>query len=185
MLSAILNEKKLSVKVQTAATVGAVVSAVAIPQIFHLMGAMSGLGTSLGEIFLPMHLPIILVGLLAGPYAGAISGFLAPLLSFLLTQMPTAAMLPFMMTELCIYGLSAGILRKAKMPSIFKILVSQLSGRVIRALAILIGFYAFSSPIPIAAIWNSIGKGIIGLTLQWVLLPLIVYRIEGLSKNEL
>ena len=185
MSSVTLSLKKLSVKMQTVATVGAIVSAVALPQIFHLMGAMSGLGTSLGEIFLPMHLPIILVGLIAGPYAGAISGFFAPLISFWLTQMPTAAMLPFMMTELCIYGLSAGILHKAKMPSIFKILVSQLSGRVIRALAILIGFYAFSSPIPIAAIWNSIGKGIIGLTLQWVLLPLIVYRIEGLSKNEL
>ena len=184
MLGTALSKRKLSVKVQTIATVSAVAAAIALPQIFHLMGSMSGLGTSLGEIFLPMHLPIILVGLLAGPYAGAISGIFSPLLSFWLTQMPTAAMLPFMMIELCIYGLCAGMLRGTRMPTILKVLIAQLAGRGIRAIAIVTAFYAFSSSIPVAAIWNSIAKGIIGLVLQWSLLPLIVYRVERLGKNE-
>ena len=61
-----MSKPKLSVKVQTLATVTAIVAAVAVPQLFHVMGAVSGLGTSLGETFLPMHLPIIIVGLLAG-----------------------------------------------------------------------------------------------------------------------
>ena len=69
--SAILNKSKLSAKAQTIAAVTAVIAAVALPQLFHIMGAMSGLGTKLGEVFLPMHLPVILVGLLAGPYSGA------------------------------------------------------------------------------------------------------------------
>ena len=51
---------RLSVKVQTFAALAAVAGAVAVPQLFHVLGAVSGLGTSLGEIFLPMHLPIML-----------------------------------------------------------------------------------------------------------------------------
>ena len=104
---------KLSVKTQTLATIVAIVAAVVLPQLFHLMGAVSGLGTALGETFLPMHLPIILAGLLAGPYVGAIAGVLSPLISFALTGMPTAAMLPFMMIELFVYGLTSGLLRNA------------------------------------------------------------------------
>ena len=99
-----------SVKVQALATLAAIVGAVAIPQIFHVVGAISGMGTGLGEAFLPMHLPIILVGLLAGPYAGAIAGAFGPLVSFALSGMPGLAMLPFMVIELAAYGLIAGLL---------------------------------------------------------------------------
>ena len=106
----IIKGRKLSVKAQTLAALIALVSAVALPQIFHLMGAVSGLGTSLGETFLPMHLPILAVGLLAGPWAGLAAGALAPLVSFGLTGMPAAAMLPFMMSELAVYGLVPGLL---------------------------------------------------------------------------
>ena len=102
-----------SVKVQALATLAAIIGAVAIPQIFHVVGAISGLGTGLGEAFLPMHLPIILVGLLAGPYAGAIAGAFGPLVSFALSGMPGLAMLPFMVNVLAAYGLFAGLLRTA------------------------------------------------------------------------
>ena len=71
-----MEKPALSFKAQTLATIAAIVGAVVVPQFFHMLGAISGLGTALGETFLPMHLPIILVGLLAGPYAGAIAGLL-------------------------------------------------------------------------------------------------------------
>lgn len=172
-------KKQLSVKAQALYTIGAVIAAVALPQIFHVMGAVSGLGTALGETFLPMHLPIILVGLLAGPYAGAVSGVLAPLISFGLTGMPSAAMLPFMMIELGVYGLTSGLLRNVRMPAIAKVLITQVSGRAVRAAAILIAVYAFNSAaVPVAVIWNSILTGIFGIVLQWALIPLIVYRLE-------
>lgn len=175
---------RLSVKVQILATIAAIVAAVAVPQVFHALGAISGLGTALGETFLPMHLPIILVGLLAGPYAGAISGLLGPLASFALSGMPGAAMLPFMMIELCAYGLFAGLLRNTKMPTIAKVLIAQVAGRAVRAAAILISVYAFGNEsIGVAVIWMSIGAGIFGLVLQWTLLPLIVYRVENM-KHE-
>ncbi len=176
---------RLSVKVQTIATIAAIVGAVAVPQVFHALGAASGLGTSLGEAFLPMHLPIILVGLLAGPYAGAIAGLLGPLASFAISEMPGAVMLPFMMIELCAYGLFAGLLRNVKMPTIAKVLAVQIGGRAVRAAAILLAVYAFGNvSVRVAAIWTSIGTGLFGLALQWALIPLSVYRIENLKKNE-
>ena len=67
MILKTMEKPRLSVKVQTMATIAAIAGAVAVPQIFHVLGAAFGLGTGLGESFLPMHLPILLVGLLAGP----------------------------------------------------------------------------------------------------------------------
>lgn len=180
-----MEKPRLSVKIQTLATVSAIVGAVALPQVFHLLGAVSGLGTALGETFLPMHLPILLVGLLAGPYAGAIAGLFSPLISFALTAMPGAAMLPFMMIELCVYGLATGLLRNVKMPTIGKVVVAQVAGRAVRAAAILLSVYAFhNESIGAAVILTSITAGIFGLVLQWALLPLLVYRVENLKKYE-
>ncbi|MCD7945696.1 MAG: ECF transporter S component [Clostridiales bacterium] len=180
-----LTKPRLSVKAQTVATVAAIVGAVVVPQFFHVLGAVSGLGTSLGETFLPMHLPILLVGLLAGPYAGAISGLLGPVVSFALTGMPGAVMLPFMMIELFTYGLVAGLLRENRMPTIAKVLIAQVSGRAVRAVAILLAVNAFGyEGVNIATIWTSISAGIFGLVLQWALLPLTVYRVERLDRNE-
>lgn len=177
--------QKLSVGTQALAAVTATVAAVVLPQIFHLLGAMSGLGTALGETFLPMHLPILLVGLLAGPYAGAVAGVLSPLASFALTGMPTSAMLPFMMIELCVYGLTSGLLRDVRFPTVGKVLCAQVAGRAVRAVAILLAVYAFGShAVPVAVIWKSISAGIFGLALQWALLPLLMYRIEHRESHE-
>ncbi len=183
--SAVLNNPRLSVKTQVLAMIGAVVGAVALPQICHLLGAALGIESSLGEILLPMHLTIILVGLLAGPYAGAAAGLLSPLLSFTISGMPAPAMLPFMMIELCGYGLSAGLLRNANMPSIVKVLISQFTGRAIRGIAILAAVYIFANDsIAISVIWKSILVGIWGLAFQWIFIPLIVYRVQNRKSNN-
>lgn len=185
--TAILKQEKtkLSFKFQTLAALAAVVGAVALPQVFHVMGALSGLGTALGEAFLPMHLPVILVGLLADPYAGAAAGLLSPLVSFALSGMPTAVMLPFMMVELCIYGLSAGLFRQVKMPAVLKVLSVQVIGRAVRAAAVLLAVYGFSyQSIAVSVIWKSIAVGVFGIVLQLVLIPLIIYRVENIKKHE-
>ena len=182
--SNVLKRSNLSVKTQVLATLIALISAVALPQIFHIMGAVSGLGTSLGETFLPMHLPILFVGLIAGPYAGAAAGLLSPAVSHLLTGMPGAMMLPFMMIELCVYGLVCGLLRNVKLPTIVKILAAQVAGRAVRAIALLVAVFGFGSPVSLTTIWMSVVTGLFGLALQWVLLPLLVYRVEGILKDE-
>ena len=177
-----ITRRKLSVGVQTLSAFGALIAAVLLPQIFHVLGAAAGLGTALGEIFLPMHLPIILVGLLISPLAGTLAGALAPLVSFALTGMPSALMLPFMMIELAAYGLFAGLLRGAKLPTVAKVVLVQLAGRAVRAVAILFAVYALGRGVAIATIWTSIAKGLFGLILQWALLPLIVYRIDHAKR---
>ena len=175
--------KKISAKAQAIGTIIALFSAVALPQIVHVIGAVSEMGTSLGEALLPMHLPIILVGLLAGPYAAGIAGFLSPLLSFALTGMPKSAMLPFMMIELCAYGICAGLLRNAKIPTIAKVLIAQISGRAVRGIALTIGFYALGTAVAPATVLTSITAGLFGIVLQLVIIPLAVYRLKN-ADNE-
>ena len=182
MLSSAIHQK-LSIKVQTVGALIALVSAVALPQAIHAVGAASGMGTSLGEALLPMHLPVILAGLLAGPCAAGIAGLLSPLVSFLLTGMPSAAILPFMMLELCVYGVCAGLLRNVRMPAVLKVLVIQLSGRAIRAAAILIAFYGMGGTVQPSVIFTSVAAGLMGIILQLVIIPLAVYRFKE-ADNE-
>lgn len=182
-MNTIALNKKLSVKAQTIGALVAVAAAVALPQLVHLIGANIGMGTGLGEMLLPMHLPIILAGLLAGPFAAGIAGALSPVLSFLLTDMPTAAMLPFMVIELCAYGVFAGVLRTAKIPSVAKVLAVQVIGRAVKAAAILIAFYAFSGSVQPAVIVTSITAGLVGIAVQLIAVPLILRAIKR-ADNE-
>lgn len=150
-----------------------------LPQLFHLLGLVSGLGTAPGEVFLPMHLPVLLIGLLAGPLAGGAAGLFSPVVSALLTGMPGAALLPFMMVELTIYGVAAGLLRGSRLPVFWQVLLAQIAGRAVRAGAILLAVYGFGhTAVPVAIIWNSIAVGVWGILLQWALLPLLVQRLE-------
>lgn len=174
-----------SVTTQVWATLLAVVGAVALPQIFHVAGASLGLGTALGETLLPMHLPVLLVGLLAGPYAGVAAGALGPLVSFALSGMPGPAMVPFMILELAAYGLFAGFLRGVNLPTVAKVLIAQVAGRAVRAVAILVAVFALgNTTVAVASIWTSVVAGLPGLILQWALLPLIVWLVDRRTAAE-
>lgn len=179
MNTLVKKSEKISVKLQLLAAVTAVVAAVALPQLLHTFG-----GASLGEALLPMHLPIMLVGFLAGPYAGFVSGIFAPVVSFALTGMPFAPILPFMVIELGVYGLSAGLLKNAKMPAILKTLLVQIAGRVIRAGAILVSVFAFANEgINVSIIWSSIIAGAVGIVLQLILIPVIIKGVKRASNE--
>lgn len=179
--SLVINKKAVISKSITIAI--AVVVSVALPQIFHGIGIVSGLGNSLGTTFLPMHIPVLMAGLMAGPIAGFITGAVSPLISFAISGMPALIMLPFMTIELAVYGLTAGLLSKAKMPVFFKLIITQLAGRIIRAAAILFSIYALGNTgIDIAQTWNIVLIGLPGILLQWAIVPLLTYRLEGLKK---
>ena len=155
---------KLSLGTKTAATLLAIVAAVVLPQLFHVIGAVSGQGTML---------------------VGAIAGAAAPLVSFLLSGMPMLAMLPLMMAELCAYGLVAGLLRGIKLPSLAKVVIAQLAGRVVLTAATAIAVFAFGSSKAIAATWTSdLAAGLPGLALQWALIPLAAYWTESLIAKR-
>ncbi len=173
-----------TLKTKTAATAVAVVAAVALPQLFHALGAVSGLGTALGETFLPMHLPVLMIGLMAGPAAGLIAGILSPLVSFALSGMPGALMLPFITVELAGYGLISGLMAKSRMNTFPKLLIAQIAGRALRSGAVLLAVYAFGSQVAVSSIWMSIVTGLPGILLQWALLPLLMFWVEkGVRKN--
>lgn len=174
-----------TLKIKVSVTILATVAAVALPQLFHVVGDISGLGTALGEAFLPMHLPVLLLGLLMGKYCGAVAGFAAPIISFALTGMPRVGLLPFMAIELCVYGFMMGALKDKKMPVFGKVFVSQVVGRTVRALAIVLAVYAFDyTAVNAAIIWTSIAAGLPGLLLQWSLIPLISFYIDTKIKDE-
>lgn len=181
--------KQSSLKAQSIASLLGIAACVLIPQMFHLIGKISGLGISLGEILLPMHLPVIFVGFIAGPVAGFFSGFFGPLISSVTTGMPGPVMLPFMIVELASYGLMAGILKNVKMPFagsvMVKILAVQIFGRVMRTLAIAIAIYFFDRKgLKLWGLWKTVHTGLFGLLLQFTFIPLLLYRLENIKNNE-
>ena len=180
-----MTKRRLSIKAQTLAALAAVAGAVALPQLIHIAGAALGLGIIPGEVLLPMHLPIILVGLLAGPFAGAAAGIAAPIVSFMLTGMPMAGMVPFMVLELCAYGLFAGLLMNVKMNSILKVFAVQIAGRVFYSLAIVAVVYGLgiSTLVAPAAAWTGLARGIVGIIIQLIAIPAIVYGVDKLSRK--
>ena len=179
------NESKVAFMPQTYATIVSIIMAVLAPQIAHVLGRAFGVEKAIGEIILPMHFPVILVGVLAGPYAGLITGLMGPLTSSLLTGMPGMVKLPFMMIELGAYGLVAGLLRNTRLNMVLKVLIAQLAGRVIRALAIIIAVSGFGNPnLEIAAIIPGYVKGIIGIALELALIPLIMWGINKAADER-
>ncbi|MBR7186099.1 MAG: ECF transporter S component [Clostridia bacterium] len=180
-------------KTKTVAAILAVIGAVAIPQLFHYIGMITNVGSNFGATFLPMHFTIFLVGYFAGAWAGLASGLASPAISFMLTlalgrPMPSLASLPFMIIELGIYGLATGIFSQyfhsRKLPTIATLLIAQIAGRAVRALAIVIGVFVFSASINVSTIWVSIYQGLPGLILQWIIVPLLVYYVERKAEGE-
>ncbi len=176
--------KQSSVKTKSMIAVLAVAAAVALPQVFHAVGIVSGTGNLMGSAFLPMHLPVLLAGLLGGPVAGLAAGAASPLISFAISGMPGEAILPFMVLELAVYGLVGGFLSQNRMPVFAKLLITQVAGRAARALAVVAAVYGFGSEtVQIASIWTMVTTGLPGILLQWALIPLLMYRMEGLKKD--
>ncbi len=174
---------KQGIKTRSLTLVLAVAAAVLLPQVFHMIGVISGTDALPGAVFLPMHIPVLLAGLLGGPVVGVVAGLLSPLLSFALSGMPGAALLPFMVVELAGYGLAAGCLAKAKMPVIAKVVIAQIVGRIARTAAVLIAVYGFGNQaVQLAGLADMVTIALPGIILQWVLIPLLMYRMEGLKK---
>ncbi len=177
--------KKVSVKTQVLVTILAIGASLALPQLYHALGIVSGIGSVMGEAFLPMHLPVLLVGFLIGPYAGIVVGLVSPLISYLISGMPMATILPFMMIELAVYGLAAGMLRNLKFPLIFKVLLVQILGRGIKTLAIVVAVYGLdSTKVPVASVGHSILVGLPGILLQLCLVPLLILWIKQTFMKE-
>lgn len=177
--------KRFSVKIQLVWGILAAASAVLLPQIFHAVGVVSGTGPLLGKVFLPMHIPVILAGLIFGSFAGVVAGVLSPVLSFIITGMPDSALLPFIVVELVCYGLAAGLLVKTKLPVFAKLVIIQLAGRALRIISVLIALYGFGSQLnAVSVLKEMFVVSLPGILLQWAVIPLIIYRINGIKTKN-
>lgn len=155
----------------------AVISAIILPQICHAIGLMTGTGANLGSMLLPMHIPVILAGFFGGAIAGGVVGIFSPIISFAISGMPTAALLPFMIIELAVYGIVSGLLSKKNINPILKTAIVMICGRVARALAVLTSIYALGNEkLAITAAYLFIVEGIIGSLIQFVIIPFIISR---------
>ncbi len=144
-----------------------------IPQMFHLFG-----GT--GPIFLPMHIPVLLAGFFLGGKYGAIIGFLTVLLSSTITGMPQVPILYFMLVEVTIYGLVAGLsYKKFKLNVYISLILAMIVGRI----ALAISAYGLQPLLgiqlsPKLYILGALTNGIPGIIIQLVFIPIVVFSIE-------
>ena len=107
---------------------------VVLPVMFHSIH-------NFGGIFCPMHLPVLMCALICGWQYGLVCGALCPLLSSLMTGMPPFAIMPFMIIELCTYGLVSGlVMKKINTKKIYvdlyvSLISAMLIGRVVNGIA--------------------------------------------------
>lgn len=169
-----------------------VFTAVCIALCIVLPMALHGIPNA-GNLFSPMHIPALLCGLICGWQYGLLCGMIGPLLSSLITSMPVMANLPFMMLELAMYGLVAGLLmkylhtKKTIYDLYLSLTASMLLGRITagiaRALAFTEGTYSFS-------LWTTsyFITCIPGIIIQLILIPILYFTLErsGLlpSRND-
>ncbi len=177
----VLNRKAALAKTLIAVT--GIACAVALPQLFHMIGSVSGTGSAIGAALLPMQLPVFLAGILGGPAAGLFAGAFSPLVSFAISGMPNAAVLAFMVIELGVYGLVSGLLSRTKMNSFAALVLTQASGRAVRVLAMIAAIYLFGNTgLTPATIPEFITAGIFGVLIQWAAVPFLSERLERVKK---
>lgn len=163
--------------VATAALVCAL--SVTVPQIFHLIG-----GKALGNAFLPMHLPVLLGGYLLNPAAAMLCGMLSPMCSFLLTGMPAAPRLFFMIFELGAYGLCTSLFaRKCRLPVFLSLPLAQILGRTVYFLCLVFALNILQFEISgvssaSAALLSAVSTGVPGIILQLCTVPALLAALR-------
>lgn len=151
------------------------------PMLFHLLGLP-------GQVLLPMHVPIFLGALTLGPISGFIVGILTTILSSLLTGMPPMIpMVPIMVFELAAYGFFAGFLYEKYPKNVFiPLITAMIIGRIVAGITAWSVFNIFNmDEINILAyISSSFVKGLPGIIMSLVLVPLLYKRMPVEVKNS-
>lgn len=184
MVENVLVRKNCSVKtkitVKSLISVALVALAVALPQIIHL-----ALGQAGGVQWLPMYLPVLIGGCLLGMWWGLAVGIASPIVSFIITSlannpMPALPRLPFMVIELAVFAVVAGMFSKKIANNAWlafpAVLLAQVAGRTAFMLLVLI--FQSVTPFTPALIWSQIQTGLLGMLLQAVLVPFIVMGLK-------
>lgn len=190
MLEQVMTTRSCSLKVKLTVkglvSFGLIVLAVLLPQLVHLT-----LGQAGGVRWLPMYLPVLLAGCLLGVRWGIGVGVLSPVVSFALTSlwgdpMPSAARLPFMMAELCVFAAVSGIFSKQIAKNGWMAFPAVLLGAVVgRAFFLLLAvLFQSVAPFTVETVLSQIETGLSGLVLQAATVPLLVMGLRALIQRE-
>ena len=190
MLEQVMTTRSCSLKVKLTVkglvSFGLIVLAVLLPQLVHLT-----LGQAGGVRWLPMYLPVLLAGCLLGVRWGIGVGVLSPVVSFALTSlwgdpMPSAARLPFMMAELCVFAAVSGIFSKQIAKNGWMAFPAVLLGAVAgRAFFLLLAvLFQSVAPFTVETVLSQIETGLSGLVLQAAMVPLLVMGLRTLIQRE-
>lgn len=190
MIEQVLVSKNLTTKKKIAvkSVVSTVLIALALilPQIFHLIG-----GAQSGMVFLPMYIPILLGGLVLGVRWGLGVAVISPVLSYLFTSlagspMPALVRLPYMIVELSIFALVAGLFNKLIAKNALfvfpAVVLAILLGRSSFLLLALI--FESVSPLSFKIVYSQVMKCLYGVLIQITVLPLIVLLLSYFIKKE-
>lgn len=170
-----ITNKNTSAIVKLTVTAICIALCLILPQAFHSI-------PNAGNVFGPMHIPVLLCGLTCGPVYGLVCGLLGPWLSSLITGMPPAAVLPPMMLECAVYGLTGGLLFKIKCTKkvylnlYISLIGAMLLGRIVaglgKALVFASGTYAFKA-------WATayFVTSLPGIILQLLIIPNLVFAL--------
>lgn len=154
--------------------------AIILPQTVHIIGS-----ADLGRMLLPMHIPVLLGGFVLGPVFGLVVGAVSPVLSFLITQSPPVGRLVFMIFELAGYGFMSGLLYrscrlyKRGFGELVSLIGAMVFGRLLYALSLFVAADLLRvSPIGPVAVLEAVAAGIIGIIVQIILIPALVYLLK-------
>ncbi|HLV09730.1 MAG TPA: ECF transporter S component [Halanaerobiales bacterium] len=156
-----------------------------IPIAFHAFG------TTAGSMFLPMHIPVILAGAFLGPLSGMVVGALTPLLSSFFTGMPPVLpMLPIMFVELMVYGAAMGYLyHKQKYGIYSSLIITLILGRVAVGIDALVLVHLFGigglPSNPLLYVQGSFLKGLPGIAIQLVLIPVLLKYLHSYQRESI
>ena len=143
-----------------------------------------------GTVLLPMHIPVLLCGFFCGSFYGAISGALLPFLNCVLTGMPSLfPMLPIMLCELTVYGLTSGLLftktplGKKRYGVFIALPISMICGRAAYAAAFYIMFL-FVGELKALSVTAAVVTGLPGIIIQLLLIPQIVILTKKVIRKR-
>ena len=190
MLDIALTKRSASLRVKitckTLVSLGLIALAVALPQLVHL-----ALGQPGGVQFLPMYLPVLIGGCLLGARWAVAVGALSPVVSFLLTSlagnpMPALPRLPFMIAELTVFALVAGLFSKKiaqnGLWAFPAVIAAQIAGRAVFLGAV--ALFQGAAPFTVPMIWSQLLAGLPGLAIQAVLVPLVIIALRAVLVRD-
>ena len=140
---------------------------------------------------MPMYLPVLVGGCLLGARRAVAVGAMSPVVSYLLTSiagapMPALPRLPFMIAELTVFALVAGLFsRKIAENGLWAfpaVIAAQIAGRAVFLGAV--ALFQGVSPFTVPMIWSQIVAGLPGLAIQAVLVPLMIIALRAVLVKD-